>query len=145
MKKLFALLVVGIAAVTTMNAQKSLGLRLGGGTATGAEVSFQKDLGTANRLEADLGSWGSSLALTGIYQWVWDLKDLGDGFKWYAGPGVGIRLFDGFGAGINGQIGMEYNIPDVPLQISLDARPGWYSGGSNGFGMGAALGVRYKF
>jgi hypothetical protein len=66
MKKLFALLLVGIATVTTMNAQQALGLRLGGGTASGAEVSYQKDLGTANRLEADLGSWGSSLSLTGI-------------------------------------------------------------------------------
>lgn len=149
MKKLFALLVVGFAIVATTNAQQALGLRLGGGYENGVEVSYQQDLGTANRLEADLGFWGDShysgIALTGMYQWVWDLSELSEGFKWYAGPGVGVRMFNGLGIGIHGQIGIEYTLPSFPLQFSLDARPGWYFGNSHGFGGGGALGVRYKF
>lgn len=150
MKKLFTVLAVCFAVVATSNAQQqALGLRLGGGSVNGGEITYQKDLGSANRLEADLGFWGdadySGIALTGIYQWVWDLEGLGDGFKWYAGPGAGLRAYNGLGLGIHGQIGIEYTLAEVPLQFSLDARPGWYVGGGDGFGYGAALSIRYKF
>ncbi|MDD4922002.1 MAG: hypothetical protein PHS30_05935 [Bacteroidales bacterium] len=146
MKKLFTVLAVCFAIATTAGAQKqALGLRVGGGSFFGAEVSYQKDLGSANRLEADLGLESSGAALTGIYQWVWDLNSIADGVKWYAGVGAGVRLSDNIGAGLNGQIGIEYTLKEIPLQFSLDARPGWYFGNSYGFGAGAALGIRYKF
>jgi hypothetical protein len=150
MKKIILTALVSLALATSLNAQdKAIGLRLGGGTANGGEISFQMDMGDANRLEADLGFIGnanySGVALTGIYQWVWDLAPLGDGFKWYAGAGAGLRLFNGLGLGIHGQIGIEYTFPSIPIQLSLDTRPGWYFGGVGGFDGGAALGVRYKF
>ena len=150
MKKIFTLFVVCLALAATLNAQNSaIGLRLGGGTANGGEISFQKDLGTTNRVELDLGVINNpsytGIALTGIYQWTWDLSQLADGFRWYAGPGVGLRLFNGLGLGLHGQIGIEYSFEEIPIQLSLDSRPGWYFGGANGFDGGAALSVRYKF
>lgn len=150
MKKLFTVLVVCFVIATTASAQKALGLRLGAGSASGVEVSYQMDLGTANRLELDLGleSGGtnhSGMTLIGDYQWLWDLSDLGEGFKWYAGAGAGLHIFDNIGIGINGQIGIEYTLQEIPLQFSLDTRPGFYFGNGNGFAAGAALGVRYKF
>jgi hypothetical protein len=149
MKKLIAVLAVCFAVAATTNAQKAIGLRIGSGTANGGEISYQLDMSTANRLEADLGFINnndhSGVSLTGIYQWLWDLEPLGEGFKWYAGAGAGLRLFDGIGLGIHGQLGIEYNFTDIPLQLSLDTRPGWYFGGENGMDAGAALSVRYKF
>jgi hypothetical protein len=146
MKKIITILAVSFLLAATASAQKqALGLRIGGGSFFGAEVSYQKDLSSAHRLEADLGVESNGMALTGVYQWVWDLADLSQGVKWYAGVGAGLRLDNNIGAGINGQIGIEYTLPDVPLQFSLDARPGWYAGNDYGFGAGAALGVRYKF
>jgi hypothetical protein len=150
MKKVLIVLLICFSAVSAMNAQdKAIGLRLGGGTASGGEISFQKDLSSATRLEIDLGFVGNKdydgVAITGIHQWVWDLSDLGQGFKWYAGIGGGLRTFNGLGLGLNGQLGIEYTFPEIPIQLSLDTRPGWYFGGVDGFDGGAALGVRYKF
>lgn len=146
MKKLVTLLGVCFVLSATAAAQKqSLGLRLGGGTYFNAEACYQKDLSDAHRLELDLGLEGAGAALTGMYQWVWDLSDLSDNFSWYAGIGGGVHLFEGFGLGLNGQVGIEYTIPDVPLKFSLDARPGWYIGNADGFGYGAALGIHYVF
>jgi hypothetical protein len=146
MKKLFSVFAVCFTFVATSNAQQALGLRFGGGTNFGAEVSYQKDLGTANRLEADLGLENSGFGITGIYQWVWDLNSIADGVKWYAGAGAGIHMGGNYmGAGINGQIGIEYTLQEIPLQFSLDARPGLYFGADDLFGGGAALGIRYKF
>ncbi|HET9569853.1 MAG TPA: hypothetical protein VFP20_00370 [Bacteroidales bacterium] len=150
MKKIILAVLVTFALSASLSAQdKAIGLRLGGGSANGGEISFQKDLGTANRLELDLGFVGNStyngLSLTGVYQWLWDLKGLGEGFRWYAGIGAGLRAFNGLGLGLAGQLGIEYSFPSIPIQLSLDTRPGWYFGGVNGFDGGAALGVRYKF
>lgn len=150
MKKVLAILLVCFAISTLISAQdKAIGVRLGGGSASGGEISFQMDMGSANRLEADLGFISNNnyngISLTGVYQWVWDLDALAEGFRWYAGVGAGLRTFNGMGLGLVGQLGIEYNFPTIPIQLSLDTRPGWYFGGVHGFDGGAALGVRYKF
>lgn len=142
------MLAVGLMTVTAMNAQdRALGFRFGGGIDLGGEISYQQYLSDQNRLEADLGFFSNSgIAVTGIYQWVWALDELGDGFAWYAGVGAGLRLHeDGMGAGINGQLGIEYSLPSAPLQFSLDTRPGWYFGSSNPGDFGLALSIRYLF
>jgi hypothetical protein len=150
MKKITVIAFFCLSLVFAANAQdKAIGLRLGAGTAQGGEISFQMNKGDANRLELDLGLISnnnySGVTITGMYQWVWDLKELGDGFKWYAAPGVGLRLFNGLGLGIHGQVGIEYSFDEIPLQLSLDTRPGWYFGGVSGIDRGAALSVRYLF
>jgi hypothetical protein len=150
MKKIFIIAIACFCLTTVTNAQdKALGVRLGAGLASGGEVSFQLDKGTANRIEADLGFIGNDdhtgIALTGVYQWTWDLSELGDGFRWYAGPGVGVRLFDGLGLGIHGQIGIEYKFEDAPIRLSIDTRPGWYFGGESGIDGGLAISARYTF
>jgi len=149
MKKSVTVLFVFLAMAFTASAQKALGLRLGSGSASGVEASFQMDLGTANRLELDLGLESgvqdhSGMTLIGDYQWVWDLSELSEGFKWYAGVGAGLHIFNNVGIGVNGQLGIEYTLQEIPLQFSLDTRPSFFGNGY-GFGYGAALGVRYKF
>ncbi len=162
MKKLFLLAIIVIGAGLTAQSQTisdhALGLRFGGGDGIGAEVSYQRALGSNNRLEADLGWRNDSnfdaFKLTGLYQWVWNIEG---GFNWYVGAGGGIgsvsvndnsRFEDeGVFLFVAGDIGIEYNF-DFPLLISLDFRP--EIGFSdyevlNNFSPDIALGLRYQF
>lgn len=161
MKKQF-LFAIAIFVFTTFTyaqdiSDNAIGLRLGDSDGFGAEISYQRALGDANRLEVDLG-WRSGsgydgFKLAGLYQWVWVLD--GD-FNWYAGVGGGFGSFsfDNVPLGFDdsetfffaaGDIGIEYNF-DIPLQLSLDFRPEFGFGDfRNELDFDIALGVRYKF
>jgi hypothetical protein len=130
----------------------ALGLRFGGGSTTNAEISYQRGLGN-NRLEVDLGlgsnSSYSSFSLIGIYQWVWQIES---GLSWYAGVGGGIGAVnrnnndnDGAWLSVNGQVGIEYQFSEIPLQLSLDTRPGVAFGQDDIDLWDIALSIRYTF
>lgn len=160
MKKLFFLFALAIGASFGTQAQQispnALGLRFGAGNGLGTEISYQMAMG-ANRLELDLGLNSNDnydrFALTGVYQWVWNLEG---NFNWYAGVGATIGSWSynenfaganegGFNAGATGQLGIEYNF-NIPLQLSLDVRPNFWLLDDAGFDWnGLALGVRYQF
>ncbi len=160
MKKLVLSVLLFGGFVCSGHAQKisenALGLRLGDNDGFGAEVSYQRALGSANRLEADLG-WRNSrnvgaIKLTGIYQWVWNI----DGnFNWYAGAGAGLGSwrYNKYGYSDSGtfvfaagDIGIEYDF-DIPLLLSLDFRPEFGGSGyyENSYGSDIAISVRYQF
>jgi hypothetical protein len=167
MKKLIlsAFMLLGLAFSTQAQdiSKHALGLRLGDSDGFGGELSYQRGLGDNNRLELDLG-WRNSkhvdaFKLTGIYQWVWNIEG---GFNWYAGVGGGIGSwsyddkysdFDGDDSGIilfvAGDLGIEYNFKEAPIQLSLDIRPEFYFNSddyrSDNFGPDIALGIRYRF
>lgn len=160
MKKMILALALMVSLGSALQAQSkgnAIGLRFG----NGGEISFQSALGSANRLELDLGlnRWNndngsSGFGLSGIYQWVWGLDNLAPGFKWYLGLGAQLGSwnhyynynYQGVAIGLAGQIGIEYNFT-IPLQLSLDYRPVWYVLPNNYGGAydGVALAVRYKF
>ena len=159
MKKIILTLAVLVSiagALAAQNDSKAIGLRLGGGFGGGGEVTYQQPLSNENRLEVDLGLNSAGFALNGIYQWTWDLSDLGDGFDWYAGVGAGIGSYNFnhdsnlaknhvFSVGILGQVGIDYKF-EIPLNISLDYRPGIYL--LNGFNAsvdGICISARYRF
>ncbi|MGG8497513.1 hypothetical protein ACQY1Q_13960 [Tenacibaculum sp. TC6] len=157
MRKLFLFIGFVTLSVLTANAQEisenALGIRFGDNNGFGGEISYQRRLGSANRLEVDLGIRGnknySAFKATGLYQWVWQLENR---FNWYAGVGGGVGSWKVkstdisstslFGAGV---IGVEYNF-DIPLLISLDYRPEvGFSDGYDGFNSDFGLSVRYQF
>lgn len=163
MKKIIlsAFMLIGLTlSVQAQDVSKNaLGLRLGSNDGFGAEISYQRGLSKDNRLEFDLG-WRNSnnvdaFKLAGLYQWVWNIDK---GLNWYAGAGAGLGSwsynYNGnknngtflFGAG---DIGIEYNFDEIPIQVSLDLRPELYFNASsyrdNNFGPDVALGIRYKF
>ena len=164
MKKLilsaFMLLGISFSAQAQEISKNALGLRLGDNDGFGGEISYQRALGSNNRLEVDLG-WRNSkdvdaFKIVGLYQWVWNIDG---GFNWYAGVGGGIGSWsydkndiEDSGSFIlaAGDIGIEYNFSGAPIQLSLDFRPEMYFGGDysdfrDGFGPDFALGIRYKF
>ena len=151
--------VIGGLALTNAQtiAKNAIGLRLGDNEGFGGEISYQRGLGDNNRLELDLGIRSGKnydgFKLAGLYQWVWNIDG---GFNWYAGAGGGVGNYSyDLPAPFRDEsetfifsawdIGIEYNF-DIPLLISLDARP------ELGFGdfrddldFDIALGLRYQF
>ncbi len=157
MKKIILSVLFAISSIALVNAQdNAIGLRLNAGDGTGFEASYQRYLNDAHRLEIDLGiDTDDFIHVSALYQWVWDLSVLADGFNWYAGVGGGAFFGNHFtGIGVIGDVGIEYNF-NIPLQLSLDLRPGFYFTSAkvlnetvtdSDFGWGGvALSVRYKF
>jgi hypothetical protein len=162
MKKLVIIITVLMSISLSSLAQvnpHAIGLRFGGdGNINGAEISYQQAFGDVNRLELDLGFKGyrnyNDMFVAGIYHWVWNLNG---GLNWYAGPGAAVGFYNwddgttndsGISLGIGGQIGLEFDFNELgaPILISMDARPMIdVVGYDNGFGWGAALGVRYTW
>ncbi|MFV8346132.1 hypothetical protein [Flavobacterium sp. ZB4P13] len=168
MKKIILAAIMLISLAFTAQAQdiskNALGLRLGGNNGFGGELSYQRALGSNNRLELDLG-WrnrsnynnngfdDNAVKLAALYQWVWNIDG---GFNWYAGVGGGVGSYsydDRDNNSFNetfvfaaGDIGIEYNF-DIPLLISLDFRPEFGGNGyyENNYGSDIALGLRYQF
>ena len=148
MKKVFLVFSLIFTATLSMNAQdiseNAIGLRFGGGNGVGGEISYQKALGSNNRLEIDLGLANefANFKATGLYQWVWNLEDK---FNWYAGAGGGIVSAGGTGIYASGVIGIEYNF-EAPILLSIDYRPEiGVAGGLDGLNSDVALSVRYQF
>jgi len=142
--------------------KNALGLRLGDNDGFGGEISYQRGMGSNNRLEFDLG-WRNSkdvdaFKLVGLYQWIWNIDG---GFNWYAGAGAGVGSWSYNKNGFKdsgsfvlaaGDIGIEYNFQEAPIQLSLDFRPEFYLNNSgdnqfreNDFGPDIALGIRYRW
>ena len=156
MKKLLLVisLFIGVTLFTqAQTMEKSIGVRI----TNGGEFSFQNPLGNSTRAELDFGIYGTNtVLLTGIYQWVFELQE---GFNWYAGVGAGVGSWsvdenygDESGSFVfaAGDIGIEYNFQEAPIQLSLDFRPELYFGGDyadsrDGFGPDIALGIRYRW
>ena len=151
MKRIFLSLVLFLGVLSLVNAQENaIGLKFG----YGVDLSYQQALSGANRLELNLGldsfDNNAPIIFSGAYQWVWDLSDkLAPGFKWYAGAGAMVGLANSeFYLWAIGNVGIEYNFHEVPVQLSLDWTPAFRITPSHGdvFGAdGVRLAVRYKF
>ncbi|WP_395043307.1 hypothetical protein [Flavobacterium sp.] len=167
MKKLIlsAFMLIGLAFSTQAQdiSKNALGLRLGDNDGFGGEISYQRRLSGNNRLELDLGFRNSrnvdAFKLTGVYQWVWNIDG---GFNWYAGIGGGLGSWsydynngnqnfrdNGTFVFVAGDLGIEYNFKEVPIQLALDIRPELYFNSDNyredNFGPDLALAIRYRF
>ena len=166
MKKIIlsAFMLIGLAfnAQSQDISKNALGLRIGDNDGFGGEISYQRGFSKNNRLELDLG-WRNNNHVTanklvGLYQWVWELDK---GFNWYAGLGAGIGSWSYDKGGFSdsgtfllaaGDIGIEYNFQEAPIQLSLDFRPELYFNDNrkdfdnyHSFGPDIALGIRYRF
>lgn len=163
MRKL--LLSIGLAGLVTtasfaQGPKNAIGLRFGGNSGLGTEISYQRDLTRNNRLELDLGFRNNddynAIKITGLYEWVWKIEG---NFDWYAGVGAAVGNYNykynfaghrykdnGTFALVTGTVGIEYTF-DIPLQIALDARPEFYLNDKyrDGMYIDFGLAVRYKF
>jgi hypothetical protein len=160
----FFLLLFGISFSSRAQeniSNNAIGFRFGNNHGFGLEISFQKKLSAKNRLELDFG-WKKhnnteAIKISGIYQWYWKIEKELD---WFAGCGGGLGTWNtndnynngyagdnGLFAVINGDIGIEYNFKEIPIQLAIDARPELIFNNyeKNDFGLNVGLAVRYKF
>jgi hypothetical protein len=143
------------------NSKNAIGLRFGNNYGFGVEISYQKKLSAENRLELDLGFTNDNntdaLKISGIYQWYWNIEKELD---WYAGFGGGLGSWNtndnynnGYAADngifgvLNGDVGIEYNFKEIPIQIAIDGRPEFIFNNyeKNDFGFNVGLAFRYRF
>lgn len=146
MKKTLILIAAILGFAVVASAQpRAIGVRAG----YGGELSYQHSLGS-NFGELDLGWWTNHINLVGIYDFI--LGGNGD-VNVYLGPGAQLSIWNDAAAkasrmnvGLAGQFGVEWNIPSIPLQLSIDWRPVFFFLNDGGFGYDSVgLGIRYRF
>ncbi|RLD62669.1 MAG: hypothetical protein DRJ01_05675 [Bacteroidetes bacterium] len=157
MKKLFLiLLTVVLVGGLTANAQDyktAIGVR--GGLANGLTVKHFISNNVA--VEGIVSSRWQGFSVTGLYE-IHKQAFKTDRLNWYYGAGGHVGFWDGSNVdwssnndsytviGVDGILGIEYNIKDIPINISLDWKPTLNIVGYSGFwGDGGALSVRYIF
>ena len=141
MKRLIAILIAVLAFTAVANAQpRALGVRAG----WGAEVSYQHNAGPGF-LEADLGFvGGQGMYVSAVYDFIFGSAGVAN---FYIGPGVMLGLHNSIApdVAVVGQLGVEFEIPSIPLNISVDWRPGFSFMYNHFVWSTAGLGIRYRF
>lgn len=154
MKKfiLIAALVLGVAFAAAAQ-PKAIGLRWGWNT----EISYQHNLGGANFVEANIGTFGfDSFDISSTYNFMIAQPAWTSRGDWgiYAGPGLALGFNSWYtNFAIQGQVGLEYTFW-FPLQLAVDIKPqfglwagnrqaGFFTEGMYGFA--PSFSVRYRF
>ncbi|MGQ8335652.1 hypothetical protein ACUNWD_03815 [Sunxiuqinia sp. A32] len=157
MKKLFITTLLFITIISYSNAQEyNTGIGIRGGFAQGLTVKHF--IGESTALEGILSTRWGGFNITGLYE-IHNPAFNVAGMYWYYGFGGHIGFWDGHQVhdwfdddntytviGIDGVLGLEYNIPGAPINLSLDWKPAMNIIGHTGFwGDGGALSIRYIF
>lgn len=136
------------------------GMNVGGGAFGGAGVNFKTFIGGKNALEFTVGGGQFHISGQALYEWQ-NPTGWTEGFDWYIGLGGSLGAWSnahnwkneyggyyssGFNLGVDGVIGLDFNIEPntgVPIGFAVDTGP--YIGiiNSRSFGWGAAFAVRY--
>ena len=156
MKKVILSVALVLGCLTFANAQQNaLGLKYGGEWNNHSTyISYQRFLSEISRLEMNLGVSSFNFDVftaNAIFQRVRQLQEMPYGFKWHFGIGAGVAFGEhiDFGLSLLGNIGIEYNLHSVPLQLALDYTPSMSitpSFGNTHFGEGGArFSARWRF
>ena len=151
----------------TVYPQTSVGLRVGGTTG----LTLKRSTSSGADLEGIIGVSPTGLSFTGLYEITKPTSANLSGLFWYYGCGGHASIWNGrpyyyyyyypdgryyrgygtygsaFGVGIDGVLGLEYRIQEIPFSISLDVKP--YieinSAGFTYFNPDPGLGIKFRF
>jgi hypothetical protein len=156
MKKLlisFTLVVFFVAFANAQDYRTGIGVR--GGLFTG--LTLKHFIGSKAAIEGLFETRWSGLGITGLYEIHNNAFDV-DRLNWYYGFGGHIGFYNGNNTpwgkvsttysviGVDGILGIEYNIKEIPINIGIDWKPTINIVGYPGFwGDGGALSIRYIF
>jgi len=153
MKKLFVfavVIIIACAAKAQAPYNQALGVKLPGGFS----ATYKKFINAYNNVEAQAVFWNKGFRLVGLYEFNFDIPDV-NGLRWYVGPGAHIgfwksRYKDDYGSkpdfGVDGVIGLDYKLKDIPIDVSVDWQPSVTLVGSAGFSpVFGGVGIRYTF
>ncbi|MBO5844385.1 MAG: hypothetical protein J6Q96_05920 [Bacteroidales bacterium] len=149
MKKFMFMAFVAVLTILPLSNVKAQnwGVGLVGGFDYGVQVKKYMG-GNALDFRGHLHNHGFQVA--GLYEWN---HDLGSNFTLYYGVGAGLGTWKvtpdhdmGFGLDIEAIVGVEWQIPGVPLALSLDYRPAFEILPETSFyAKGFAFGIKYLF
>ena len=145
MKKLIAIVACALLCVGTASAQNythSVGIRAGGSAA----LTYRYHFNPTHAIEGMLWfGWNNAINVTALYEWSQPV--INDDFSLYYGAGAHIgAAYNDFAIGVDGIVGLEYQIPNAPIAISLDYKPAINFIHFNAYGFfDFALGVKYTF
>ena len=132
------------------------GIGLRGGVFSG--ISFKRFISAPNAFEIVVAMHHRGPYIAGMYQIHANAFDA-PGLNWYYGPGAHIGFYEGrharpwFGhpernyvvIGINGVLGLEYKIEEIPITIAADLIPALNITDHFGVWVGGGLTIRYVF
>ncbi len=128
--------------------QRALGVKISAGGA----VSYKQFVANTKALEAQAMFFREGIRLIALYEFhFYNIQGV-DGLAWYVGPGVHVGFYrprdksynTSADLGIDGVIGLDYKIKNIPINLSLDWQPSYSIFGNAGllpqFG---GLAIRY--
>lgn len=119
------------SAGTPVQSPGNFGLGLGAGTHVSG-ISGKYWLASDFSAQAVVGAWGLGrgtggalgVSADGLFELPRLLQDDALDIGWNIGPGVNLAVGNAVGLGVNGVLGLEFNIHAVPIDIVLEYRPG---------------------
>ncbi len=121
----------GAAKAESIRSGGMFGIGLGGGTGTSG-LSMKYWMSSSHALQGVIGIWGlgrgegTVLALSGDY--LFELPSLTKGsiidLGWNIGLGPFLGIGDATWIGVSGVLGLEFNFVPVPIDITIEYRPG---------------------
>ena len=104
---------------STINAQE-IGIRIGEITGSNFAIDGVFDL-QQGRIHSNL-SINDGVGIDVLYDFIHE--DIGnENISWYLGVGISSFINEEFNLGASGEIGLEYNLDDIPIVIGIDYRP----------------------
>ena len=156
MKKLVRLIIIAFS-ITAFNYSQdySTGIGLRAGFESG--ITFKQFISSKSALEAIVATRWRGAEFTGLYE-VHNMAFHTERLNWYFGFGAHIGFWNGnyveWGTpgtryavlGIDGILGLEYNLKEIPVNIGVDWKPAFNVLGYEGFWVdGGAISIRYIF
>lgn len=156
---LVMILMAGALAMHAQNYKTSLGARAGGTSGVSVKHFYSRDMA----VEGILGFFGNGTSITGLlekHQLAFDTK----GLQFYYGAGAHVAFYNGkyyyrngfwrdinyydrreVAFGVNGILGLEYTIDDLPIAFSVDFKPFVEvgPGGYVGFSPDPSVGIKF--
>ncbi len=154
MKRLFIIVLLALVGYTVYGQDYNTAIGVRGTFVSGLTVKHFIKEDTALEGILSFGRWGMNL--TGLYERHARAFDT-EGLNWYYGAGAHLgnwnndypqleRRGEFVVIGIDGVIGLEYKIQEIPITFSADYKPQLNFTGYPGFwGYGGALSIRYTF
>jgi len=105
----------------------SLGVKISSGVA----ASYKTFISNKNALEFQTTFFRQGLRMVGLYEFHKPFNNV-DGLSWYFGPGAHVGIWkknyrDKYNStvdvGIDGVLGIDYKVPSLPINLSLDWQP----------------------
>lgn len=155
-KTVFVVMMLTCMAFTGNAQEYRSGIGLRGGMFNG--ISFKHFVNPDNAFEIVAALRYRGPFVAGMYQIHANAFDV-PGLAWYYGPGAYIGFVEGRYRGswfdqpdrtytilgVNGVVGLEYKIDEIPITIGVDVTPALHLLEFTHFTMGAGITVRYVF